>query len=145
MSHPVVRQRKRLYAVRGLGNSIMILAQLAAATLAFGVATSPGLDAPARRLSLQQKNAATQLYVGPLTDCIARSVVADDRFRKEHPTANLGDLIVDAMPKCLEPAHAMIAAYDRYFGDGSGEKFFMGPYLDLLPDVLMKRMERVAE
>jgi hypothetical protein len=27
----------------------------------------------------------------------------------------------------------MIDAYDRFFGDGSGEAFFMGPYLDALP------------
>ena len=24
-------------------------------------------------------------------------------------------------------------AYDRHFGDGTGEAFFMGPYLDALP------------
>ena len=27
----------------------------------------------------------------------------------------------------------MIDAYDRYYGDGSGEAFFMGPYLEVLP------------
>jgi len=42
------------------------------------------------------------------------------------------------MPACLEPVHAMIDNYDRYFGDGAGETFFMGPYLDLLPTVIIK-------
>ena len=116
----------------------MILAQLAAATLTVGVAMSPGIEAPVRHLSLQQKNAATQVYVRPVTDCIARNVVSDGRFRKDDPAANLGDLIVDAVPKCLDPVHAMIAAYDRYFGDGSGEEFFMGPYLDVLPTAVEK-------
>jgi hypothetical protein len=32
----------------------------------------------------------------------------------------------------------MIEAYDRYFGDGEGEIFFMGPYLDLLPGAVGK-------
>jgi hypothetical protein len=32
----------------------------------------------------------------------------------------------------------MIDAYDRYFGEGSGEAFFMGPYLDILPRVVIK-------
>ena len=27
----------------------------------------------------------------------------------------------------------MIEAYDRYFGAGEGEAFFIGPYLDVLP------------
>ena len=123
----------------------MILAKLAAATLTFGVAMGPGVEAPVRHLPLQQRNAATQLYVRPVTDCIAGSVVSDVRFRKEDPAANLGDLIVDAVPKCLGPVHAMIEAYDRYFGDGSGEQFFMGPFLDVLPNLLVKTMKSVAE
>jgi len=32
----------------------------------------------------------------------------------------------------------MIEAYDRYFGDGEGEVFFMGPNLDLLPSAVSK-------
>jgi hypothetical protein len=123
----------------------MILAKLAAATLSFGAAMGPGGEAPVRQLPFQQRNAATQIYVRPVTDCIASNVVTDVRFRKEDPAANLGDLIVDAMPKCIGPVHAMIAAYDRYFGEGSGEEFFMGPYLDVLPNLLMKTMKRVAE
>ncbi len=40
------------------------------------------------------------------------------------------------MPSCVTPVRAMIDAYDRYFGDGTGEAFFMGPYLDVLPAVV---------
>jgi len=43
------------------------------------------------------------------------------------------DLIVDSLPSCVNPVRAMIDAYDRYYGTGSGEAFFMGPYLDILP------------
>jgi hypothetical protein len=32
----------------------------------------------------------------------------------------------------------MIAAYDRYFGEGAGEAFFMGPYLDVLPTAVSR-------
>jgi len=123
----------------------MILAKLAAATLAFGVAAGPTVEAPVHNLSLQQKNAATQVFVRPATDCIARSVAANARFHKDEPAANLGELIVEAMPECLGPVRAMIAAYDRYFGEGSGEAFFMGPYLDVLPDLLLKRTKALAE
>jgi hypothetical protein len=123
----------------------MILAKLGGAALAFGIAAGPTVEAPVRQLSLQQRNAAAQAYVRPATDCIARNVVANARFRKDDPAANLGDLIVEAMPRCLEPVHAMIDAYDRYFGEGSGQEFFMGPYLDVLPGVLLKRTRAATE
>jgi hypothetical protein len=90
------------------------------------------------RLTLQQKNTATQTYVQSATDCIARTVAADTRFSKDNPAANLSELIVESVPHCVGPVRAMIAAYDRYFGDGFGEKFFMGPYLDVLPEAVAK-------
>jgi hypothetical protein len=70
------------------------------------------------------------------TECIARTVLADPRFQTHEPVANLGDLIVASMPACITPVRAMIDAYDRYFGDGTGEAFFVGPYLDVLPTVV---------
>jgi hypothetical protein len=33
---------------------------------------------------------------------------------------------------------AMIDGYDRYFGEGTGQAFFMGPYLDDLPNIVIK-------
>lgn len=123
----------------------MILSKLAAATLVVGVATGSIVESPVRQLSLQQKDAATQAYVRSATDCIARIVASDGRFRKENPASNLGDLIVDSMPRCLDPVRAMIAAYDRYFGEGAGEDFFVGAYLDVLPDAVVHMMKSIAE
>jgi hypothetical protein len=108
---------------------------LLAATLSIGVAAVPS-DAfrGATPLSMQQKNAAVQPLVRSATECIARNVAADPRYRA---AANaLGDVIVDSMPPCLRPVRAMIEAYDRTFGAGTGEAFFMGPYLDVLPDAV---------
>ena len=48
------------------------------------------------------------------------------------------------MPACLTPVRAMIAAYDRYYGDGTGEAFFMGPYLDVLPRAVATRAKNAA-
>ena len=39
----------------------------------------------------------------------------------------------------------MIAAYDRYFGEGTGEEFFMGPYLDILPNIVVKTIRAGAD
>jgi hypothetical protein len=79
------------------------------------------------------------------TECIVRAVAADNRFHKDNPAADLGDLIVDAMPSCLTSVRAMIDAHDRYFGEGSGEEFFMGVYLDSLPSAVIKAIQKDAD
>jgi hypothetical protein len=123
----------------------MILSHLAAASLVVAVATGPLVEPSVERLSLQQRDAATRIFMRSATDCIVRGVASDNRFRKDDPAANLGDLIVDAVPKCLRPVRAMIDAHDRYFGDGSGEEFFMGVYLDALPNAVIKAIQKGAE
>jgi hypothetical protein len=115
----------------------MILAPLAAAALVVSVATGPTVDPTVLpSLSVQQKNVAMQSLVRSATECIARSVTADPRFGRRG--IDLGDLIVDSMPTCTDQVRAMIDAYDRYFGDGEGQAFFMGPYLDVLPTAVSK-------
>jgi hypothetical protein len=111
----------------------MLPAPLAVMALVFTVATGPGreLTAPVTPLSAQQKSAAMQPLVRSATECIANTVANDPRAASEG--VNLGDLIVDSMPACLTPVVAMIDAYDRFYGSGSGEAFFTGPYLDVLP------------
>lgn len=119
----------------------MILPNLAAASLVVAVATGPVVEPSVSHLSLQQRGAATRVFMRSATECIVHSVAADNRFRRDDPAANLGDLIVDAVPKCLTPVRAMIDAHDRYFGEGSGEVFFMGAYLDALPNAVIKAIE----
>jgi hypothetical protein len=119
----------------------MLLAPLFGATLVFTVATEP-LDNAGNptQLSQQQKMAVTDPLVRSATDCIVRAVTTDPRYGTK--TAALGDLIVDSMPTCVTPVRAMIDAYDRYYGDGSGEAFFMGPYLDVLPKAVVEGATR---
>lgn len=128
----------------------MILAPLFGTALLVAVATGP-LDDPtglgAGHLSPQQKSAATQPLVRSATDCIVRAVVSDPRYGTKTPDGapmQLGDLIVDSMPACVTPVRAMIDAYDRYYGEGSGEAFFMGPYLDVLPKVVIETAKKSA-
>jgi hypothetical protein len=110
----------------------MILAPLAAAALLVSVATGPTVDPSVMpSLTTRQKSVAMQSLVRSATECIARNVTADPRFGRRD--SDLGDLIVDSMPTCTTQVRAMIDAYDRYFGEGEGEAFFMGPYLDMLP------------
>ena len=117
----------------------MLLAPLAGAVLVMSIATGPAVEpqgSPAQ-MSAQQKNAVMQPLVRSASECIARAVAGDPRFGKELPS-DLGDLIVASIPTCVRPVRAMIDGYDRYFGEGTGEAFFMGPYLDVLPTVVSK-------
>jgi hypothetical protein len=111
----------------------MLLAPLVGTALVVAVATEPlnSVGDPAH-LSPQEKMAATEPLVRSATDCIVQAVIADPRYGDDQ-SGQLGELIVDSMPTCVKPVRAMIDAYDRYYGDGSGEAFFMGPYLDVLP------------
>jgi hypothetical protein len=111
---------------------------IAVATGPFGASSGPPM------LTAQQKMAATAPLVRSATECIVRAVAADPRYGAE-PTAKLGDLIVASMPSCVTPVRAMIDAYDRYFGQGSGEAFFMGPYLDVLPKAVTEGAKNEPE
>ena len=123
----------------------MILAPLVGTALIVAVATDPLSDPTVEaNLSAQQKVAATEPLVRSATECIVRAVVADPRYGAE-PAAKLGDLIVASMPSCVTPVRAMIDAYDRYFGRGTGEAFFMGPYLDVLPKAVTEGAKNEPE
>ena len=119
----------------------MLLAPLFGTALTVAVATDPLSNSSP---SAQEKAAATTPLVRSATDCIVRAVIADPRYGKQ-PAPNLGDLIVDSMPACRTPVRAMIAAYDRYYGEGSGEAFFMGPYLDVLPRAVAAAAKNAAQ
>jgi hypothetical protein len=121
----------------GLGK--MLLAPLAGAVLVVSTAIGPAVESQGSvtQMTAQQKNAAVQPLVRSATDCIARAVTADPRFGKIL-LSEIGDLIVDSIPICVAPVRAMIDGYDRYFGEGTGQTFFMGPYLDVLPSMVTK-------
>ena len=123
----------------------MILSHLAAASLVVAVATGPLEEPSVSRLSIQQRDTATRVFMRSATECIVRTIAVDNRFRRDDPATNLGDLIVDAMPSCVTSVRAMIDAHDRYFGAGSGEEFFMGVYLDSLPSAVIKAIQKDAE
>jgi hypothetical protein len=113
----------------------MMLPALAGFSLVILAASNPvmDLDRSIAHLSPQQKSAAVQPLVRRATECVARSVAADPRINSLDQPGVLGDLIVASMPTCAELMRAMIEGFDRYFGNGTGEAYFSGPYLDALP------------
>jgi hypothetical protein len=122
----------------------MILAPFVGLTMVLTVSTGPVTDALVTpHMTLQQKSAAVQPLVRTATECIARSVAADPRYGREGDAIN-GELIVDSVTACVTPVREMMDAHDTYFGDGSGESFFMGPYLQVLPAAISKLLKTKA-
>jgi hypothetical protein len=124
----------------------MLIAPLFGTALMLAVATDPLTDSTGRaNLSAQEKLAATEPLVRSATQCIVRTVLGDPRYGGSKAGTELGDLIVDSMPSCLTPVRAMIDAYDRYYGEGTGEAFFMGHYLDALPQAVATGAKKAAQ
>jgi hypothetical protein len=115
----------------------MILAALGGLSLVVVASFEPlpsGIPTlPPTQMSIQQKSAAIRPLVRSATECVARTVSGDPRFPTLQKPGDVNELIVDSMGACTAAMRAMIDAYDRYYGEGSGETFFMGPYLDFLP------------
>jgi hypothetical protein len=116
----------------------MILTPLLGMGLVTAVALGPALDPDPSTLSSGQKSAAIQPLVRRATECVVQTVAADPRYRK---AKNLGDLVIDALTPCTISVRAMVQGYDHYFGSGSGEEFFIGPYLELLTKALNEQTQ----
>jgi hypothetical protein len=119
----------------------MIVAMLLAGSLLVPAAADPGTTWPPvgdhagaalRHMSVQQKKAVISPLEVTANRCIAGHVATDSRFRTAS-AADVNDLIVESVPSCLTAVRALIDAHDRLFGEGAGETYFMGPFLDALP------------
>jgi len=92
------------------------------------------------QMSVRQKDAALLPLVQRATECIVHRVSADPRYQAELRPDEINDLIVDSIAACQRPVRAMISAHDRMYGDGSGEAFLLGPYLDVLPSAVVRQV-----
>jgi hypothetical protein len=101
----------------------------------------PWESGPRIQMSLQQKNAVLAPLMRSATDCIVRAVSADPKLQLVIQPGEINELIVSSMDRCLEPMRAMIDAHDRLFGEGTGEAFFMGPYLEILPKAVTRQVK----
>jgi hypothetical protein len=129
-----------------LAEKHMIFGPLLGLSLVVNASVDPGdllsLGKSSKEMSLQQKSQIMQPLVRSATDCIVQTVVADLRVHPlDRKTTDMRELIVSSMPSCVDAMRAMIDAHDRLYGDGSGETFFSGPFLDMLPATVIKSVE----
>lgn len=123
----------------------MILESLFGLSLALNVSyeaqTAKLSEPPAwLHMSMRQKDAALLPLVHRATDCVVRKVLSDRRYSAEMRPDDINDLIVDSIAACGPPVRAMIEAHDRMYGNGSGQAFLLGPYLDVLPSAVVKQV-----
>lgn len=95
-------------------------------------------------MTAQQKTVIMQPLVRSATECVLRAVAADPRTRSIDGV-DLREIIVGSMPSCADRMRAMIDAHDKLYGEGSGELFFMGPYLDALPATVVKAVKESSQ
>ena len=89
---------------------------------------------------MRQKNAALLPLVRRATECIVRRAAADPRYSAQLRSDEFKELIVDSILACGRPVREMIDTHDRMYGEGSGEAFLLGPYLDVLPAAVVKQV-----
>jgi hypothetical protein len=122
----------------------MILKSLFGLSLVMSVSldtqTPPADPAAWMQMSVRQKDAALLPLVERATACIIQRVTADPRYKNELRPDEVNDLIVDSITVCKRPVRAMINAHDRMYGNGSGEAFLVGPYLDVLPAAVVRQV-----
>jgi len=124
----------------------MILESMIGMSLVLNVSLdtqTPSAPDPASwlRMSVQQKDATLLPLVRRATDCVVRKVTADPRYQADMRAGDINDLIVDSIGACARPVRAMIDAHDRMYGNGSGEAFLLGPYLDVLPSAVVRQVK----
>lgn len=126
----------------------MILETLFGLSLVLNVSLDSQMPAPPDpapaawlQMSVRQKDAALLPLVRRATDCVVRKVTSDPRYNDEIRQDEINDLIVDSISACGRAVRAMIAAHDRMYGNGSGEAFLLGPYLDVLPSAVVRQVK----
>ena len=124
----------------------MIKGVLVSLSLVLNTAVEPyqpqlGPEASRLQMSTQQKNAVIQTLLHSATDCVVRTVASDPKFQFNLSPGDINELIVSSMETCLEQMRAMIDAHDRLFGEGTGEAFFMGSYLEILPRAVTRQVK----
>jgi hypothetical protein len=114
------------------------LGPLVGLSLIVNVAVDPVLPeaaalAPGSAMTPQEQRATMQPLIRSANECIAKAVSAHPQFNASVEPGEVNNLIVDSIPNCIEPVRALIDQHDQLYGNGTGERFFMGPYLDALP------------
>ncbi|MGE0062430.1 MAG: hypothetical protein AB7T86_10165 [Xanthobacteraceae bacterium] len=103
--------------------------------------TRPSIDTepPPPALSVRQRDAALLPLVQRATECILHGIAAGPRELDRARAEEIDGLIVEAMFGCRRQLRAVVNAHDRMYGDGSGEAFVRGPFMDVLPAAVVQQ------
>lgn len=124
----------------------MLVKSLVGLSLVLSVSLDAKLPTPPaavawNQFSTRHIESALLPLVQRTTECIVRQVSANPRYYQDIGADEINQLIVDSITACARPVRAMIQAHDRMYGEGSGEAFLLGPYLDVLPAAVVKQVK----
>jgi len=128
----LIRGANRMIVESFLGLSLVLHVSLDA---------QPPEPAARAQMAMGHKDATLLPLVRRATNCILRRALADPRYSRDIRADELNDVIIDSIEACMRPVRAMIDAHDRLYGNGSGEAFLLGPYLDVLPSAVGKQVK----
>jgi hypothetical protein len=119
-----------------LGNEMPINTIVSALLITLAAAAPLPDQQGSVRQSKAEKAAVVQRVINHATDCVVREI------RAAPSAADLGEQIVAVMPSCADTMRSLIEAFDANYGEGTGETFFSGSFLDILPQVVSKRLSQ---
>jgi hypothetical protein len=127
----------------------MIVAPLMGMAFLVTVGLTPG-DAPGTHIdtpavAARYKDATLLPLIRAATQCIVHAVTNHRGYEDTLRPSELEELITDAMDACAIPVRTMIDTHDEMYGRGSGEAFFLGPYLDAVPGVVGTQVRAPAD
>jgi hypothetical protein len=131
----LIREANRMIVKSLVGLSLMLSVSLDSEL------PKPPAPAAWNKFAARHMEASLLPLVRRATDCIVRQVSADPRYSGDTGPDEINQLIIDSIAACARPVQAMIRAHDRMYGDGSGEAFLLGPYLDVLPAAVVQQVK----
>lgn len=96
---------------------------------------------PSRALPEPLGRSMIQVQLKAANECMVRQV---HETLSRNGTADLSDLIVEAVPACVEALRTLADLHDRTFGRGTGEHFVAGPFLDNVARLVRQPPQRVS-
>lgn len=72
------------------------------------------------------------------TECVVKEAL---KFSKRR-NIDLADVLIDKRSPCAAIVRELVTAVDEVYGEGEGDKYLMGYYLDELPQIIENRIEK---
>jgi hypothetical protein len=92
-------------------------------------------------VSADQRRSLLIKHIKATSDCMARRAIESPDLVAAVKKDAWRPFLQKLVPLCAHEVHALIQLHDRFYGVGSGIKFFQGRYMDDLPRAIRARVQ----